>query len=334
MSAPTDEEVASDQDLPPPPPPPLNSRRLTAEILSRIARALDLPTTASVEETRQLIERKLGEEHEPRNVQVELEQLASGGGGIRLRGPDGVILDIPLEGRAHEEREIHNEDRGHESEEEEDGGGGARHEDVAVASREEELTMRVADVEAELESARDHAHKLESELERVQEARQRLEDQLTVEVSRVSDQVRDEKERNRTLWRLNCAQLEEYDEALAKKDEENHMLREKLGALETRMRSMVPSEHVGSVRDTTSVSHASSGGEPGEAVVPVPDPGRGPSRTPPRVSRREARSSYAHDGGSPSRIAVRTKLHDVLCPTSATLEEGTRPADEACEKTG
>ena len=192
MSAPTDEEVAASHATRT---YPLNSRRLTAEILSRIARALDLPTTASVEETRQLIEGMLGEEHEPRNVQVELEQLASGGGGIRLHGPDGVILDIPLEGRAHQER--YNEDRGHESEE--DGGGGARHEDVAVVSREEELTMRIADVEEELESARDHARKLESELEPVQEARQRLEDQLTVEVSRVSDQVRDEKEKYRTL---------------------------------------------------------------------------------------------------------------------------------------
>ena len=37
--------------------------------------------------------------------------------------------------------------------------------------------------------------------------------------------MRDEKEKYRTLWRLNCAQLAEYDEALAKKDEENHILR-------------------------------------------------------------------------------------------------------------
>lgn len=45
-------------------------------------------------------------------------------------------------------------------------------------------------------------------------------------MSRLSDQVRDEKEKYRTLWRLNCAQLAEYDEALAKRDEENRILRE------------------------------------------------------------------------------------------------------------
>ena len=95
----------------------------------------------------------------------------------------------------------------------------------------------MADTEEEQELVRDGARKLEAELEQVQETRQRLEDQLAVEVSRLSDQVRDEKEKYRTQWRLNCAQLAEYDEALAKKDEENHILREKL------MRSVVLSKH-------------------------------------------------------------------------------------------
>jgi hypothetical protein len=187
----------------------------------------------------------------------------------------------------------------------------------------------VADAEEELEF-RDRARKLEAELEQVQETRQRLEDQLTIEVSRLNDQVRDEKQKYRTLWRLNCAKLAEFDEALAKKDEENRILREKL---ETRMRSVVLSEHIQSVRDTTSVSHA-GGCEPGEAVVPLPGPGRGPSHTPPRVSRREARFSHSCDGGGPSGIATRTTLHRVLCQTPAVLEEGTRPADKACETTG
>ena len=36
------------------------------------------------------------------------------------------------------------------------------------------------------------------------------------------------KERYHILWLLNCTQLLEYDEALAKKDEENHALRERV----------------------------------------------------------------------------------------------------------
>ena len=97
------------------------------------------------------------------------------------------------------------------------------------------------------------------------------------------------------------------------------------------MRSGVPSEHVDSARDTTSVSRTVSvgGGEPGEAVVPVPDPGRGPSHTSPRVSKREVRSFHSDDGGGPSRITTRTTSREVLCPTPAVPEEGTHPADKA-----
>ena len=78
----------------------------------------------------------------------------------------------------------------------------------------------------------------------MQETCQHLENQLAVEVGQLSDQVRDEKEKYCVLWRLSCAQLVEYDEALAKKDEENHALREKLSILETKMRSTVPPEHI------------------------------------------------------------------------------------------
>ena len=47
---------------------PLNSRRLTAEMVNRIANGLGLPTNALREELRQLVEGKLAEEHEPKNV--------------------------------------------------------------------------------------------------------------------------------------------------------------------------------------------------------------------------------------------------------------------------
>ena len=69
-------------------------------------------------------------------------------------------------------------------------------------------------------------------------------------------------------------------------------------------------------------------GETGEAV-PVPDPGRVPSYTSPRVSKREARSFHACDGGGPSKIATRTTSHEVLCPTPVVPEERTCPADKA-----
>ena len=50
---------------------PLNSKRLTASQLKRLAAALEVPTTAAADEVRQMIEGKLAEGgREPPNVQV------------------------------------------------------------------------------------------------------------------------------------------------------------------------------------------------------------------------------------------------------------------------
>ena len=50
---------------------PLNSRRLSAAHLKRLARALEVPTTATGDEVRQMIEgRLIAQGREPRNVQV------------------------------------------------------------------------------------------------------------------------------------------------------------------------------------------------------------------------------------------------------------------------
>ena len=55
---------------------PINSRRLTAETLRWIAKELGLPTNASKAETRQMIEGRLAEEHEPKNVLVDVIESA------------------------------------------------------------------------------------------------------------------------------------------------------------------------------------------------------------------------------------------------------------------
>ena len=48
----------------------LNSTRLTASVVSRIATALGLPKVSSLADSRQMIEGLLAEKREPRNVQV------------------------------------------------------------------------------------------------------------------------------------------------------------------------------------------------------------------------------------------------------------------------
>ena len=74
---------------------PLNSRRLTARIIGRIAEALEVPTRGSLEDTRQMLEGKLVEGgKEPRNVQVVLDETDEGVA-VRLADEDGTFLEVP-----------------------------------------------------------------------------------------------------------------------------------------------------------------------------------------------------------------------------------------------
>ena len=73
---------------------PLNSRRLTARVVNRIACSLGLPKS-SLADARQMIEGQLAETRESQNVQVDVdagmpEEMAV----IRLRDEDGVFLEI------------------------------------------------------------------------------------------------------------------------------------------------------------------------------------------------------------------------------------------------
>ena len=77
---------------------PLNSRRLTAAHLRHIAGAMGLPSTGSADEVRQLIEGKLGDEREVRNVQVVLEEASVLNVKLSLTDEEGVFLEAePLQ---------------------------------------------------------------------------------------------------------------------------------------------------------------------------------------------------------------------------------------------
>ena len=99
---------------------PLNSKRLTAEQIKRVGRALDVPTDASVDEVHVMVEGKLREmEHDPANVQVVV-----GSAGLSLCGEDGEFLSItdppsteaPDEERDQEVSSDELESGGHETE--------------------------------------------------------------------------------------------------------------------------------------------------------------------------------------------------------------------------
>jgi hypothetical protein len=54
---------------------PLNSRRLTAAVIARVARELGLSVSASLEDLRQIVGGKIEEMgHEPQNVRVTLSE--------------------------------------------------------------------------------------------------------------------------------------------------------------------------------------------------------------------------------------------------------------------
>jgi hypothetical protein len=76
---------------------PLNSRRLTANVIARIARKLELPTTAPLADLRQIVEGRLVEGgHEPTNVEVLVKQ-SERGSILALQDEGGVLLEVPPE---------------------------------------------------------------------------------------------------------------------------------------------------------------------------------------------------------------------------------------------
>lgn len=175
---------------------PMNSKRLTKTYLSRIAEKLELPTKGSAEETRQIIKGKLLEMgREPRNVQIELE-FREEEEFILLRDADGVFVEV----EPHVQ-ELSKSGPGSES-------GEGEPETVAKTAVEVE-TLRTALAEAQSQN-----------------------EALLTESKCLQDELKREKERVREMWKMNCAQLAGFDEALSSKEAEIETLKERVSQLE------------------------------------------------------------------------------------------------------
>ena len=162
---------------------PLNS---AANVIGRVAKDLGLPVSASLADTRVMVDGKLAEEHELRNVQVDVIERGPGVRTIKLRDENGMFLEIPAGGELGEERESGRaEAKSRESSEDEPDG--ARDDST---SREELLRQ--------LRAAHDRAHELETEFG---QARQSCE-YAAEEVSRLNDKVKEEKDKYMALWRI------------------------------------------------------------------------------------------------------------------------------------
>ena len=197
-----------------------------------------------------MIEGRLAEAHEPKNVLVDVIESAPDERTIKLRDEGGVILEATA------------------SEEEEENSGGA-------CGAREEPTLREKDLITELEAVRNRTRELEAELDRVIKDHQHSEELLTEEVSRLCSKVREEKDKNGMLWRLHCAQFADYHDTIVCKDEEIHALRTRVRTLEGQMGREHPAR---AVHGTTPeiVGHIGEGAT-GEAVAPESDPGRSPT---------------------------------------------------------
>ena len=190
-------------------PMPLNSRRVTALVLRTVAARLELPTSASPEDLRQIIDGKLVEQEcEPRDVQVVIEpETTERPARVLLQDGEGTFLDAellttePVEKPAEEPAEDAH----------------------ATLSPAVETGERAPDREATLIAERD---RLAADVERY---RTELESSRA-ESERAKSEAEGVKKRLKEVWRMNCDQLVAHDEELAAKDAEIAELSRKLSA--------------------------------------------------------------------------------------------------------
>ena len=211
---------------------PLNSRRLTVRVLRQLARELGLPGSASASDVRPLIEGALNDlNREPRNVQVLLLE-AEAGITVSLQDEDGVFLTAgPREAESRPE---------------------TPDPEIESHSGEETLTAEVQSLRLALQTATAE------------------ESTLRAQVSALTAQLENEKKRTKDLWRLNCAQLAEFDSTLARKDDEMEALRGT--PVEGQFRAVTPVEaatpaHSPSLRAPGSVSRRRGKAPPVDAFT-------------------------------------------------------------------
>ena len=181
---------------------PLNSRRLTGATIKRIAQALDVPITASTAEILQMVEAKLSDVgREPRNVQVLLGG-AEPGSRLALEDETGTFLEIPPEEPPGPDEDV-------------EGGAEGGAEDGAEEPRD-------GTGPGELETLREELAQSKEQTEALQE-----------EVRSLQEQLGNERNRYKSLWKINCESAMQYDVFLSEKDNEIGNLKRRIAALST-----------------------------------------------------------------------------------------------------
>ena len=229
---------------------PLNSRRLTAQILRSLATGLEILTSTSNEELRQIIEGKLLEqEREPRDVQVvimaaETEETGASSERILFQDKDGVFLDVEASPTAtaggagdgeHEEdaRSLEGRKRADTLASVtrdplagvEEGEGSGSELEIDHTS---ELMAERDRLAAELEEYHAEVKELRSTLESESSTAARVKEEKQAEIDKLRGEVWEAKRRSKEVWRMNCEQLLLHDEELAASAAEIAELKSKL----------------------------------------------------------------------------------------------------------
>ena len=185
---------------------PLNSRRLTAGYLRRLAKALGLPTSGSPDQLRQCVEGIVQRDRDHYNVMVVLQESLKTEQIVTLEDSEGEFLRCdpaywdtpPQRTRVAEDTEL-------------------------VEGLRQQLT------EAGQIIASAEQPKIKKMYRRYGTSR---EEELTVahqeEVAELKQQLQTEKERARKSWRTNCKHLAERDAIITAHDEELTALRKQI----------------------------------------------------------------------------------------------------------
>ena len=183
---------------------PLNSRRLTTAHLKQIADSLELPSSGSGDELRQLTEEKLQESHDVHNVQVVVEEAQTVTLKLSLMDEGGVFLESTPSVRPARDSKVQEDLRCQLSE---------------AKRKNEELEVQLVETEERLAREQRETAILTEELSSSAAGE---------EVSKLKHELKHERERAKQAWRLSCAQVTEQENLLAKREDEIAELKQKL----------------------------------------------------------------------------------------------------------
>ena len=194
---------------------PLNSKRLTAGQLRRLAVALGVPSSGSPADVRLIIEGKLTElGREPQNVQVVMEE-GTPTAGLRLQDESGTFVTVEAEEPTHPEELV------------------------------EEPVVETDGLQEDNDE--DDISSLRQALEEVTLQKQTLEE----EVEGLKQELGNSRSRITELWKMSCTQVQEYDRIVAAKDDEITKLRSQISNLSRSSLSEVQNTSFTSVEMTS-----------------------------------------------------------------------------------